>query len=78
MTEEEQKKIFDNTWDDLTAVAMKFHDENAGATPRELVGIMVEFATALALKTSSDSREAHNLIAEAMESARQLHNQISS
>ena len=73
MTEEEQKKIFDNTWDDLTAVAKKFHNENAGLAPSELVGIMVKFATVLALASCTDSKEAYNLIAEAMESARQRH-----
>ena len=41
---EDQKKIFDNTWDDLTAVANKFHNENAGLAPSELVGIMVKLS----------------------------------
>tara|TARA_B100000519_G_scaffold168313_1_gene152973 strand:+ start:306 stop:533 length:228 start_codon:yes stop_codon:yes gene_type:complete len=75
MTEEEQKKIFDNTWDDLTAVAEKFQKASPENAPSDLVTIMIKFATVLALGTSTDSREAYNLIAEAMDSAR---NQISS
>tara|TARA_A100001037_G_scaffold267176_1_gene259858 strand:- start:655 stop:891 length:237 start_codon:yes stop_codon:yes gene_type:complete len=78
MTEEEQKKIFDNTWADFMAVAEKFQKASPENAPSDLVTIMVKFATALALKTSSDSREAYNLIAEAMDSARQTYDQISS
>lgn len=73
MTQEEWQKISDKTWDDLTAVAEKFEKASPENAPSDLVKIMISFASVLALSTCDDVREAYNLIAEAIESARDHH-----
>jgi len=63
-----EQTLRENTWDNLTVAARTFAD--AGGEPEELVHIMIEYATVLAMNACKDSRTAHNLIAQAIDFGR--------
>lgn len=70
MTDDE-KKIHDDAWDGLTEVAEKFKNASPESEPASLVFLMIQFATVLALSTCPDTKTAYNLIAEAINVARE-------
>ena len=69
-----EQTLRENTWDNLTVAARTFAD--AGGEPEELVHIMIEYATVLAMNACKDSRTAHNLIAQAIDFGRSGYNKI--
>ena len=70
------QQLRDATWGDLVQVAEKFAD--ADAPTSTLVGIMVEFATILAMNSAPDSRSAHDLMAQAMDNGRRCYDDMKS
>lgn len=63
-----EQTLRQNTMDDLRAVVEKF--AAAGGHPAELVHVMIEFATVLAIDSAPDSKSAHELIAQAIDFGR--------
>ena len=69
----EPQEIHDFIWGRLLNLTEEFANDDVGS-PAQLVYIMVEFASMLAMDAAPDSKAAHDLMAKAIAAGREDHN----